>query len=62
MGKQQLGAVQLSYFAMDGNYGTADCVLLDTSAWSESDWAEVEEAPDHYRMDIAIAISKKYGR
>lgn len=47
------------YFAMDGNYGDAEkIVIVDTSDWDEDDWAAVEYARDgEERMEIARAIA-----
>lgn len=50
----------LAYFSEDGNYGTADCVLLVTDQWTEEDWNEIEDCADYERMSIALDISKKY--
>lgn len=50
----------LSYFAADGNYGTADCVLLITDEWSTEDWRDVADCSDSERLSVALAISNKY--
>lgn len=47
------------YFAMDGNYGEAEkIVIVDTSDWDDDDWAAVEYARDgEERMEIARSIA-----
>lgn len=48
-----------SYFAIDGNYGNADgIVIVDTSDWSEDDWSAVEMAGDADRASVAYALAK----
>ena len=50
-----------TYFATDGSYGTAhNLEIIDTSEWTDADWAEVEEATDDTRADTASAIAKRY--
>jgi len=52
----------IHYFAMDGNFGNADgIVLVQTQDWTEADWEEVENASDHERANVAIEVSKQYG-
>ncbi len=47
------------YFAADGNYGDAfDLVIVDTAAWSDEDWAQIDEALDYDRPKIAEEIAK----
>lgn len=49
----------LHYFALDGNYGNADgIVLVDTSTWSEDDWSAIEMAGDSDRASVAYALAK----
>jgi hypothetical protein len=49
-----------SYFAVDGNYGSADgMVVVDTTSWSEEDWTQVEEASDSERAQIALDLTRK---
>jgi hypothetical protein len=53
--------MSVSYFAMDGNYGDADgIVLVETSTFSESEWTEIEEASDHERANLAVEISDRH--
>ncbi|NBQ64004.1 MAG: hypothetical protein EBT95_00305 [Verrucomicrobia bacterium] len=48
-----------SYFAIDGNYGNADgIVIVETSDWSEDDWSAVEMAGDADRASVAYALAK----
>lgn len=48
-----------SYFAIDGNYGDADgIVIADTSDWSEDDWEAIELAGDRDRASVAYALAK----
>jgi len=49
-----------SYFAADGNYGSADgMVVVDTTTWSEEDWTQVEEASDSERAQVALDLTRK---
>jgi hypothetical protein len=51
--------VATSYFAIDGNYGNADgIVIVETSDWSEDDWSAVEMAGDADRASVAYALAK----
>lgn len=50
----------LSYFASDGNYGTADCVLLATDDWTAEDWRAVHDCSDDERLQVALEVHKKY--
>jgi len=46
-----------TYFAMDGNYGDAEKILVvDTSTWDDDDWAAIEYAKDDERLEIARQI------
>ncbi len=48
-----------SYFAIDGNYGNADgIVIVETSDWSEDDWSAIEMAGDADRASVAYALAK----
>lgn len=50
-----------TYFATDGSYGTAhNLEIIDTSEWTDADWAEVEHATDDTRADTASAIARRY--
>jgi len=45
----------MTYFAQDGNYGDAsNLVIVDTTKWTEEEWASVEEASDSFRFVRAI--------
>jgi hypothetical protein len=49
------------YFAKDGNYGEAyGMFTIDTTAWNELDWNQIEEAGDADRVSVAMEIAKKY--
>lgn len=48
-----------NYFATDGNYGSADgIVIVDTSDWSEEDWTAIDEVGDADRANLAYALAK----
>lgn len=48
-----------TYFAIDGNYGDADgIVIVETSEWSEDDWSAIEMAGDADRASVAYALAK----
>jgi hypothetical protein len=50
-----------TYFATDGSYGTAhNLEVIDTSAWTGEDWAEIENATDADRAYTASAIARRY--
>ena len=47
-----------TYFAMDGNYGYANgLIVIDTKDWKEADWDAIENASDHDRIVVAITIA-----
>lgn len=49
------------YFAEDGNFGEADgLVIIETSSWKDTDWAEIDETSDENRPKTAEIISNKY--
>lgn len=51
----------LNYFATDGNYGSADGILvLETTGWSELDWQMIEEVSDEHRPAVARLIVESY--
>lgn len=51
----------MTYFAMDGNYGSAHgLVVIDTSGWTDKDWDRVESATDDDRFIVAVAIAEEY--
>lgn len=42
------------YFAADGNYGSAEgLVVVDTSDWTDDEWAAIDFARDNERAEIA---------
>lgn len=50
--------MQLSYFATDGNYGSSSgLTIIDTTAWTDSDWDLVEQASDDQRPLTARVVS-----
>lgn len=47
----------VAYFASDGSYGDAEgIVLIDTSEWTEDEWAEIDGMTDSERYDFALAL------
>jgi hypothetical protein len=47
-----------SYFSTDGNCGDATgLVIIDTSDWTDGEWAIILSAPDDERSQIAKEIS-----
>ena len=50
------------YFASDGNYGSANnVVILETGHWDADDWTAIEESWDGDRISTALEIVRKYG-
>jgi len=48
------------YFAQDGNWGSAEEILLvDTTNWTEEDWELIEDATDSERGQIAQRLSEE---
>lgn len=48
-----------SYFAEDGNYGSADkLAVVDTSKWTGEEWAIVEENSDYDRPAVATQLAE----
>jgi hypothetical protein len=48
--------MQLTYFAADGNYGDATgMVVIDTTGWTDEDFAELDGASDSDRSREALA-------
>ena len=41
------------WVARDGSYGTSEIGFFDTSKWSEDDWRDFDEAPDHEKLTVA---------
>lgn len=53
--------MSITYFAMDGNYGDADgIVLVQTEEWTEAEWDMVETCTDSERADLAVEISQNH--
>jgi len=51
---------KMTYFATDGNYGTAiGLEVLDTAKWTAGDWRKIENASDSERALVAKAIDEK---
>jgi len=51
----------VTYFAMDGNYGSAHgLVVIDTNGWTDEDWEAVENASDADRFIVAVTIAEAY--
>ena len=51
--------MRIHYFAEDGNYGSADgLVIVDTSDWTEDEWEIIDGALDCDRPIIARSLSK----
>jgi hypothetical protein len=49
-----------TYFALDGNYGEAQgMVVIDTTKWSEDDWTQIENAGDSERAQVALDLTRK---
>lgn len=50
----------IHYFAADGSYGDAtNLVIVDTSDWTEDEWADIDFAIDANRPLIALSLSGK---
>ena len=59
----EAGVVQrhLSYFAPDGNYGSADgYVVMETTHWNEIDWEIIEQVQDAARPAVARLLTESY--
>jgi len=49
-----------TYFAEDGNYGDASSLaIVDTSDWTEDDWARLDEESDWNRPETARLIAEE---
>lgn len=47
------------YFATDGNYGSADnLVIVDTDDWTEDEWSVIDQSPENDRAKIAQQLSQ----
>ena len=52
---------QKHYFSPDGNYGSAnDLMVIDTTNWTDKDWERIEECNDNDRLDIASIINSQH--
>ena len=48
----------IHYFAADGNFGNAtNLVIVDTTDWTDEEWADVEYAIDDQRSTTALSLS-----
>lgn len=46
------------YFSIDGNYGSADgLIVVDTSAWTVDEWEIIDETPDSERASVAKQLA-----
>lgn len=53
--------VGLTYFAQDGNYGSADGItVMETTLWSQLDWQMIDEVSDEHRATVARLITESY--
>lgn len=51
----------MSYFAVDGNYGSADgMTLMETTHWTDMDWEIIESTSDEHRPEVARALTESY--
>jgi hypothetical protein len=48
------------WVADDGSWGTSPIRSIETSKWSEADWAEFEEASDYDKWDVVEYLARKY--
>lgn len=49
----------LSYFALDGNYGDASgLTIIDTTSWTEEDFSHLDGVSDHNKAMAARAIAE----
>jgi len=52
----------LTFFSTDGSFGAASgMVMIDTRAWSNEDWLEVENATDDVRVRVAVEVAIRNG-
>lgn len=50
-----------TYFAQDGNYGSAESLtIVNTEKWSEADFQEIEEGHDWDAPETAMSIADRY--
>lgn len=53
----------LHYFATDGNYGSADqLVIVDTSDWDVEEWDIVDQTPERDRAMVAFQMAQGKGQ
>lgn len=51
----------LSYFAEDGNYGSASgLTIMETTHWNELDWQILDDASDGARPEVARVLTESY--
>ena len=51
----------LSYFAEDGNYGSASgLTIMETTHWNELDWEIIDGASDWARPEVARVLTESY--
>lgn len=51
----------MTYFAEDGNYGSAEGItVMETTHWDETDWAIIEATSDWHRPAVARALTESY--
>ena len=51
----------LSYFAEDGNYGSASgLTIMETTHWNELDWRILDGASDWARPEVARVLTESY--
>jgi len=48
------------WVADDGSWGTSPIRSVETSKWSEADWAEFEEASDYDKWDVVEYLARKH--
>lgn len=50
-----------TYFAIDGNYGVAEgLIIADTTEWTPDMWELMEEEPEHTRPELAKHFASAY--
>ncbi len=48
------------YFAEDGNYGSAEnMIIVHTDDFNRDDWEQIETAPDSLRMEVVKLIIER---
>lgn len=49
-----------TYFAADGKYGDAEnLIVIDTTDWTEDEWATIQYSPEKERAQIAQDLSRE---